>query len=325
MVSGTQPKLFIQKHTAKRRKPMSEKRFSFSEFNAYNKCPLLWDNVYRKKNTVTKPISYRELAFKYKSMDINVVGYEDVYAKAMAIRQYMDEIKSDTIFVLGNLYVKDDSVMSLLENNKLSFIEGDTEMTLPIPEVYCKKNNNKEKIILATIITSSSTSKPTQNTLAHFQRMALVDAFNNLECDVEAKEVKIAIRIIKTASLKMKKAETDEEFEARRAELIKKSKTGTSKAQKQLGETPSEFFNRYKDAITHSFEMEDEYFLKSETQLINKLKCFVRDRTSDSPLAFNDYYCPYCDYNKGGVCKSMLGMSDTDTTECGNVSITAND
>ena len=297
--------------------------FSFSEFNAYNKCPLLWDNVYRKKNTVTKPISYRELAFKYKSIDINFEGRpEDVYAKAKAIHQYMDEIKSDTISVLRDLYVKDDSFMSLLENNKLSFTEGDIEMTLPIPEVYCKKNNNKEKIILTTIIISSSTSKPTQNTLAHFQRMALVDAFNSLDCDVD---VKIAMRIIKTASLKMKKAETDEEFEARRAELIKKSKTGTSKAQKQLGETPSEFFTRYKAAITHSFEMEDEYFLKLETQLINKLKCFVRDRTSDSPLAFNDYYCPYCDYNKEGVCKSMLGMSDTDTTACGNISITTND
>lgn len=290
---------------------------SFSEFNAYNKCPMLWDNIYRKKNTVTRQISYKELAFKENCDGINVVGYEDVCIKANAIRQYMNEIKNNTIFVLGNFYVKDNDVMSLLKEHKLMFVCDGIEMSLPIPEVFYLKDNPNEKIILTTIITSSSGFyKPTQNTVAHFQRMALADLFKD-------SNIKIALRYIKTASLKMKKAETDEEFEARKAELLKKSKTGTTRAQKQLGETEDEFFARYKDAITNSFEFEDEYFINTENVLINKFKCFVRDKNSNNVLAFNDYYCPFCDFNKGGVCKSMLGLSDDDMDKCGNIAISA--
>lgn len=292
------------------------RQISFYEFNAYCKCPLLWDNVYRKKNTVTKPVSYKELAFKSNCDEINIEGSEDVCIKAKAIHQYMKDVENNTIFILGNFYDKDDEVMSLLEGKKLSFVCDELEMLLPIPEVFCLKNDPKAKVILATVITSSSGfSKPTQNTIAHFQRMALADMFKN--CNI-----KIAIRYIKTASLKMKKAETDEEFEARKAELLKKSKTGTTRAQKQLGETESEFFARYKEAITHSFELEDEYFLNTDKMLINKVKCFIRDYDNDL-LAFNDHYCPFCDFNKGGLCRNMLGMSDTDLQSDSVVCISA--
>lgn len=293
------------------------KQISFYEFNAYCKCPLLWDNVYRKKNTVTKPISYKDLAFKSNCNEINIEGCEDVCIKAKAIHQYIKEIENETVFVLGNFYVKDNDVMLKLKEQKLSFVCGELEMALPVPDVFHLKDNPKEKIILATVITSSSGfNKPTQNTVAHFQRMALSDMFK--DCNV-----KIAIRTIKTSSLKMKKAETDEEFEARKAELLKKSKTGTTRAQKQLGETESEFFARYKDAITYSIELEDEYFMNAEPMLINKVKCFTRDYDNDGLLAFNDHYCPFCDFNKGGLCRNMLGMSDSDLANDNVVCISA--
>lgn len=300
------------------------RRISFSEFSSYCKCPLLWDNVYRKKNKVTKPVTYKDLVYKENCESANIVGFEDVCAKAWAIRQYMNEMDSDTILVSGEVFIRDNELISMLKKEEFVYHCDDLEMALPVPEVFYKKNDVKQKIILSTVITSSSgLYKQTPNTLAHFQRLLLQNMSNSGLESLKGCSFNIAIRYIKTASLKMKKAETDEEFEARKAELLKKSKTGTTKAQKQVGESASDFFARYKAAITHSFELENELFLNVDRRLIDMLKRLNMDYDSNNPLPFNDHYCAMCEFNKCGICKNMLGQSDSDLESNGVICVSA--
>jgi hypothetical protein len=298
---------------------------SFSEFNAYCKCPLLWYNVYRNKNTVTKPINYKELAFKNNCNDINIDGMEDVCVKARAVRQYMINTDSDTIFVLGSTFVRDKNFLEELKSKQFCLSDGIIKILLPIPDVFVSQTDSNDRLILTTTITSSSgLYKQTPNILSHLQRQALIQiiSLQNLK-QYNNSTFRIAIKTIKTSSLKMKKAETDEEFEARRAELIKKSKTGTSKAQKQQGESFDEFFQRYSSAITHSIEFENESFLFIEKVINNNLRCFYRDKDNSVDfLSFNPNYCCFCDYNNNGICKNILGESET-TINNGYVAVVA--
>lgn len=63
--------------------------------------------------------------------------------------------------------------------------------------------------------------------------------------------------ILEKPSIRMKKGETDAEFEARRAELLAKSKTGKTTAKKKDAETASEFRERLRASITpESFRRE---------------------------------------------------------------------
>lgn len=63
--------------------------------------------------------------------------------------------------------------------------------------------------------------------------------------------------ILEKPSIRMKKGETDAEFEARRAELLAKSKTGKTTAKKKETETASEFRERLRASITpESFRRE---------------------------------------------------------------------
>lgn len=55
--------------------------------------------------------------------------------------------------------------------------------------------------------------------------------------------------IIEKPGIKMSKGETEEEFEARKAALIAKSKTGTTKAQRKEAETPDEFMARCREKV----------------------------------------------------------------------------
>lgn len=56
--------------------------------------------------------------------------------------------------------------------------------------------------------------------------------------------------ILEKPSIRMKQGETDEEFEARRAELLAKSKTGKTTAKKKEAETALEFRERLRASIT---------------------------------------------------------------------------
>ena len=56
--------------------------------------------------------------------------------------------------------------------------------------------------------------------------------------------------IIEKPSIKMAVEESEEEFEQRRTELLAKSKTGKTTAQRHKGETPDEFMARLRDKIT---------------------------------------------------------------------------
>lgn len=62
--------------------------------------------------------------------------------------------------------------------------------------------------------------------------------------------------IIKKPLHQMKKGETEEEFEKRRAELLAKSKTGKTSAKKREPETPDEFLRRL------AGEIDDSYFVR---------------------------------------------------------------
>ena len=59
--------------------------------------------------------------------------------------------------------------------------------------------------------------------------------------------------IIQKPTIRMKKGETEEEFQARRAALIAKSKTGTSSAKRQEPETEEAFEQRVRDSIDETF------------------------------------------------------------------------
>lgn len=56
--------------------------------------------------------------------------------------------------------------------------------------------------------------------------------------------------IIEKPGIKMAMEETEEEFEKRKAELIAKSKTGKTTAQRRTGELPDEFMARLREKIT---------------------------------------------------------------------------
>lgn len=56
--------------------------------------------------------------------------------------------------------------------------------------------------------------------------------------------------IIEKPGIRWKQGETDEEFDARRAELIAKSKTGKSSAKKQEADTYDSFLARCNEAVT---------------------------------------------------------------------------
>ena len=56
--------------------------------------------------------------------------------------------------------------------------------------------------------------------------------------------------ILEKPGIRMTQGETEEEFEARKAALIAKSKTGTTKAQRKEAETPDAFLERCREKVT---------------------------------------------------------------------------
>lgn len=266
---------------------------TFSEFSMYNKCPLLWKNVYINKNHVAKQANYRDFVYKKELSGVNTIGMEEQIIKADVIKLVLSEI-SDSFVLDGIEYRRLDTHE---ENLELQLNDGNV-ITLPYPELY---ESSFGKYILYTCITSSSIDTIILNSLVRLQCKAL----NN-------ENIKVIIRHIQPSSLRMKKAETDEEFEARRTELIRKSKTGVSKAQKQLGETREEFSERYKKAITITYikETSDVKIKESfDNALMMKLKCFFRDRENYDCISFNECYCKYCDINSKNGCPCITGVS----------------
>jgi len=267
----------------------------FSEFNTYNKCPLLWREIFVNKNSLSKQVNYHDFIYKTEITDEEKEKYGEHIIRAEAIKDFLTNTDNSQIILDGVVYKKINN-----KNNITLNINENNDLCLPEPELFESSN---EIIIIQTVVTSSTINEGNLNVLAHLQKLALAKSsdFNN-------SNIKFVIRHVQPASLKKKKPETDEEFEARKAELLKKSKTGTTKAQKQQGETNEEFYERYKKAIKIAYIKEnDNYKLVCcfESAILNKLKQFFYTKENPETACFNNAYCKYCEYNTTDGCLCM--------------------
>lgn len=223
----------------------------YREFKTYLTCPLLWSKIYLHHQSVNKFISYKDLYnsdLEKVKQDIiagNLNVETEQFLKAKAIQDYIKELNIDSYTIEGVEYKKDnDFKLSFTEENKFLFKENNLEIILPIPIVF--KNDRNEYLILNTkIISSNPMMKGGHDILVYLQKKALYLITGQ-------KDIPIINLEITSSSIKMKKKETDEEFEKRKLELLKKSKTGITKAKQQTGETDTEFYERYKNSLTHN-------------------------------------------------------------------------
>ena len=278
---------------------------SFSEFNTFSKCHLLWWTRFVKKENIETEKTYKDYFY---NEDINVLDEEvpdDVKAKAIALKSYYKSLNLDEIFVGGSYYIKSNKTPT--EDLTVKFYSSDIHEFVLVnvgkPIIYENKSDEKQLLIVSKFISGSYLKTKTliPNSFVRLQRKALIEKYRDVSVD-------IAYLVLMPSSIKMKKSETDEEFEERKQQLCKKSKSGISRAQKSLGETYEEFLERYKKGISHEivFEKENEYTKKIDTLLENKIADFMKAKSSNCMPTMNDTYCPFCDHNKpnglGCVC-----------------------
>lgn len=119
---------------------------------------------------------------------------------------------------------------------------------------------------------------------------------------------KVLYDVLKKPTLKWKQAETEEEFKRRRAALIKKSKTGTSKAKRQLGESIEEYRQRCSEQIGGSpdefLQCREIVFTEDDIEAANRdlyqlarmiKDCHMSENYPKDGGACRQYYgtCPY--------------------------------
>ena len=276
---------------------MEQNITSYYEFSLYNKCPLLWKTVFIDNKKLSKQISYHDFIYHTEDdchfQEGVSPSLDEQYIKANAIKHFLNIEKDKPILIDNIEYNKSE----LKEKELLLYVTKNNYLSLPIPEIY---ENENTIYIVNNLITSTNYNEYNISLLPILQKSYLLftDKYKN-------KDIKLLTRHIQPSALKMKKAETDEEFEARKAELLKKSKTGTSKAQKQLGESKEEFYERYLKAIKICYYKEnyDNTFLANYVNaIINKLNCFFRDKENPEIISFNNTFCKYCDFNSSKGC-----------------------
>ena len=260
---------------------------TYNEFKTYLDCPHLWFKIYKQQQTIPKFISYKDL---YKS-DLEKIkndmnnGYIAIdieqYLKALAIQNYIEELNISSYTIDGCEYKKDYSFYENLVDNKFLFKENNIEIELPIPNIF--KNNKNEYLILNTkLISSNPLNNKGREILLYLQKKAL--------SLITGQEKIIIVDLeIYTSSIKMKKKETEEEFEKRKYELLKKSKTGVTKAKQQLGETEDEFYERYKTSLKHNFIINKNNSLL--TQSIISANIYYFGKIS---IPLNPNICKHC-------------------------------
>ena len=280
-----------------------KKTISFSEFNTYCKCPLLWRNVYVFGNKILRKITYKDLVYKKDVSNINTVGMEEAIIKAEAIKDFIGELNEE-FDIDGIKYTRDCKYEDSLSQEDMLISENGICLSLPKPVLY--RDDSGTIVIVTTVITSSTFETALFDTLSNLQSIAL-------EQNKNENNVRIVKRYIRTSNIKKKVAESDEEFEARKAELIKKSKTGISRATKHLGETREEFYSRYKGSICVEYQYETTVENQSEDYkkaLIAKIKAFCRDLINPELACINSYYCRFCDVNSQDGCSCITCIPD---------------
>lgn len=120
--------------------------------------------------------------------------------------------------------------------------------------------------------------------------------------------------LIKPA-IRMKSGETDEEFEARKAELLAKSKTGKTSAKKREAETEEEFVTRLRESVNSGnfrreivvFDKVKQDALKAEIWAvahdIRSCRCFYKNTGNCNRYGI----CPYMD-----LCRANGNMTGLD-------------
>jgi len=115
--------------------------------------------------------------------------------------------------------------------------------------------------------------------------------------------------ILQKPSIRMKKGESEEEFEARRAALIAKSKTGKSSAKQQIAETEAEFRERLKESITADnfrreiVKFQPEQLVQMEAELwelaadMRTVKTYYKNTSSCTKYGSPCEYLPLCRCN----------------------------
>lgn len=131
--------------------------------------------------------------------------------------------------------------------------------------------------------------------------------------------------ILQKPLLKMRQGETDEEFEARRADLLAKSKTGKTTSKKKEAETAAEFRERLRAAITPDFfrrefvEFDAEKLSKSMAELwaiASDMKKAVYYQNTASCAQFGRA-CPYLSLcRSGGRIEDCGGLYETKRAHC---------
>ena len=138
------------------------------------------------------------------------------------------------------------------EKEVFDVVDVEKEFNVPLrnPANNHKSRTNKDLYILEHKTTSCLDE-------AYIKRIGIdrqIAVYANAIQSAYAKPVVGAIYdILQKPSIRMKKGETEEEFQARRAALVAKSKTGTSSAKRQEPESEEAFKQRLRETIDGSY------------------------------------------------------------------------
>lgn len=121
--------------------------------------------------------------------------------------------------------------------------------------------------------------------------------------------------ILEKPQIRMKKGETESEFEARRAELIAKSKTGKTTAQRKMPESAQEFGDRLREAITESnfhreiVKFDDETMMEHCAEVWKIAEDIRRGSLYKNTGSCSTFGCP-CKYLNLCRCKGDLSKCE---------------
>ena len=236
-----------------------------SEMQAFKNCRYKWHWRYRERLVPTEKITPLEFGsavheglefwFRYgKAQDAVTIGVErakkggldleDQIKVQACLERYFEVYPEEEFEVVD---VEKEFVVPLVNPNTLftshSFkLSGKVDGLVTIGDEW-----NKRWYILE--------HKTAADISEAYKRRILIDTQIAIYATAIGQELFQTIHgaiydVIKKPAIRMKQGETEEEFEARKAELLKKSKTGKTTAKRQEAETPEAFLQRCREALT---------------------------------------------------------------------------